>query len=193
MKGGHVYREGGKRAFDSAVAALALVALSPIIAVVAICIVIDDGGPVLFRQRRIGRGGAEFELLKFRSMPVGTKAVPSNLARDLKVTRVGKPIRRFSLDELPQLLNILRGDMSLVGPRPPLPEQRELIERRRAGSSLDLRPGLTGLAQIKGYEGMPVVEKAGWDEAYAKRITLRRDLSIIARTFRYLGEPPPAY
>jgi O-antigen biosynthesis protein WbqP len=182
-----------KRAFDVAAAAAALVALSPLMAVVALAIRLEDGGPVLFRQMRVGRGGRLFRIYKFRSMPVATAHVPSARAGGLRATRVGRLIRRTNVDELPQLVNVLRGDMSLVGPRPALPAQEDLCSRRRELGVEICRPGLTGLAQVNSYDGMPDDEKARWDGAYAGRISFLHDLRIIARTVAYLTRRPPVY
>jgi O-antigen biosynthesis protein WbqP len=160
---------------------------------IAVAISVEDGGPVLFRQKRVGRGGELFEVLKFRSMPVATRDLPSAQAGRVKVTRVGKIIRRTNLDELPQLINILRGQMSVVGPRPPLPSQRELCRIRETNGAIDCKPGLTGLAQINAYDGMPEKEKAKWDGTYAATLSFVSDMTIILRTFRYLSKRPPVY
>jgi O-antigen biosynthesis protein WbqP len=126
-------------------------------------------------------------------MAVGTGDIPSARAGVLRITRVGRVIRRTNIDELPQLVNILRGDMSLVGPRPALPSQAELLALRGANGAAACRPGLTGLAQIRSYDGMPEPEKARWDGQYAATISLRRDLAIVLGTFRYLARRPPVY
>ncbi len=187
------YGAGGKRAFDIASSGLALLVLSPVLLATAVAIRIEDGGPALFRQARLGRAGGHFTVFKFRSMAVGSANVPSAAGTALPITRVGRFIRRTNIDELPQLLNILRGDMSVVGPRPPIPSQEALITDRRRTGALALRPGLTGLAQIKSYDGMPEAEKAEWDGRYAARVTLAGDLRIILRTFGYLLHRPPVY
>jgi O-antigen biosynthesis protein WbqP len=182
-----------KRAFDVVASAAALLVLSPVMLGVALAIRLEDGGPALFRQTRVGKDGQPFRIFKFRSMPVATPDVPSAGARTLTVTRVGRFIRRTNLDELPQLLNILRGDMSVVGPRPALPAQRALVDLRTELGALACRPGLTGLAQIRSYDGMPEEEKAQLDAAYARSASLSTDLGIIARTFGYLARRPPVY
>lgn len=187
------YRAAGKRAFDLAASAAAILVLSPVLLVTAVCIRLEDGGPALFRQARVGRNGEPFTVLKFRSMRVGSANVPSAQGAALPVTRIGRFIRRTNIDELPQLFNILLGDMSVVGPRPPIPAQQALVAARRANGALALRPGLTGLAQIKSYDGMPESEKAEWDGRYASRVTLLGDLGIILRTFGYLLHRPPVY
>jgi len=188
-----VYRKFGKRIADVALSGIALVTLLPLLAVIALIIKCEDGGRVIFRQSRIGRGMAPFMLLKFRSMKENVGDLPSDKARPLPITRIGKVIRRTSLDEIPQLWSILRGDMSVVGPRPALPSQVELIELRRANGAFGVRPGLTGLAQVNSYDNMPASHKAQYDGQYAARITLWGDIKIILRTFVYLTKPPPTY
>jgi len=188
-----VYASGLKRVMDVVLSGAALVALSPVMALIALLIKLEDGGRVIFRQSRIGRGMAPFMLLKFRSMRENVGDLPSDKARTLPITRIGKVIRRTNLDELPQLVNILRGDMSVVGPRPALPSQVELIELRTANGAFGVRPGLTGLAQVNSYDHMPASHKAQYDGQYAARITLWGDIKIILRTFVYLTKPPPTY
>lgn len=185
------YERYGKRAFDLVVSLGACLVLSPVMAIVAAAIRLDDGGPALFRQARVGRNGVTFVIFKFRSMPIGTAHLASADARALRITRFGRFLRRTNLDELPQFLNILRGDMSLVGPRPPLLSQYDLITLRRESGAIACVPGLTGLAQIHGYDGMPVSEKAAHDAQYACSVSFRTDLAIIGKTFLYLRQPPP--
>ena len=187
------YQRWGKRLLDMTLAAPAAVIASPVAIAIAVAIRIEDGPPVLFRQERVGRDGKAFKLLKFRSMPVNTPPVPSAEATALRTTRVGSLIRRLSLDELPQLMNVLRGEMSLVGPRPPLAAQFALVELRRNNNSLSLKPGLTGLAQVKSYDGMPEAEKASWDGMYAIRVSLTLDVRLLAETVTYLLKRPPQY
>lgn len=188
-----MYARFGKRLFDILVSSIALAVLLPLMLLVSIAIRLEDGGPALFRQKRVGQNGRLFVLLKFRSMPVNTSDTPSAKAGMLKVTRVGAFIRRTNIDELPQLINILRGDMSIVGPRPALPTQKELCELREKLGALHCKPGLTGLAQVHSYTGMPETEKATWDAKYSEQITFVGDLVIIFRTFGYLLKPPPVY
>lgn len=188
-----LYSHGGKRALDICLSSLAILVLAPLLALTAVLILMEDGRPVVFRQPRVGRYCKKFVILKFRSMPVRAPNVPSDQARNIKVTRVGAVIRRTNIDELPQLLNILRGDMSIVGPRPALPAQEELIAARSAAGALECRPGLTGLAQVSSFDGMSVQAKATLDARYAERITLFGDLVLIGRTVGYLFRPPPVY
>lgn len=190
-----MYERHFKRVLDVAFAVVALLILSPVFVLVALAIVIEAGGkgPALFRQVRSGRHALPFTIFKFRSMPVDTADIPSAEARSLRVTRVGAVIRRTNLDEIPQLYNILRGDMSLVGPRPALPSQVNLLAMRAARGVTAARPGLTGLAQVNGYDGMPDTEKVGWEEKYVRNITFVGDLLIVIRTFGYVLRPPPVY
>ena len=188
-----MYRKFFKRILDIGMSALGLILLSPVILVVAVLIYLEDGSPVIFRQQRVGKGGSTFEVLKFRSMPVDTGDVESAKAHGLKVTHVGRMIRRTNIDEIPQLINVLKGDMSLVGPRPPLPSQEALCRMREANGALSCAPGLTGLAQVNGYDGMPDSEKAGYDGSYAAGISFVSDARIILRTFGYLKRRPPVY
>lgn len=188
-----IYQAFLKRVLDIGLSAVALLLLSPVMALVGIAVRLEDGGPALFRQERVGRGGMRFRIYKFRSMAVNVGDLPSASAAALKVTHVGRFIRRTNLDELPQLVNILVGDMSVVGPRPALPSQEALTDLRRANGAMACRPGLTGLAQVSSYDGMPEDEKAAYDGTYASGITFAGDLWIILRTFAYLAHRPPTY
>ncbi|WP_256821240.1 sugar transferase [Dietzia sp. Die43] len=187
------YEESGKRIFDVVAASIAVAVLSPVLAAVGAAIKLEDRGPALFVQERTGRDGASFAIYKFRSMQVGTASVPSGEIIAPSVTKVGKVIRRTNLDELPQLFNIVKGDMSVVGPRPPLPSQTDIIRARYLSGALRLSPGLTGWAQVNSFDGMDALEKARYDEEYANSISFRLDLGIILRTFVYLLKPPPKY
>lgn len=183
----------GKRLLDICLATCALVLLSPLLILTALSIKVFDSGPVIFKQRRIGRGGATFVFYKFRSMPVNTGDLPSDRLGSVKLGPIGKFIRRTNIDELPQLVNILKGDMSIVGPRPPIPGQIELIEARRKNGALNCRPGLTGLAQINSFDGMTAVEKAAFDGKYVSSLSLVGDMKIMVGTAAYLLKPPPVY
>lgn len=188
-----MYERFGKRVLDALVAAALLLVLSPLMAFVACAVRLEDRGPALFCQTRSGRDLRPFTLLKFRSMPVSTPEIPSAAARAVRVTRIGRYIRRSNVDELPQLLNILKGDMSIVGPRPALMSQEALIAMRRVARVTRLRPGLTGLAQVNAYDDMPEHEKAAWDARYSAAVSFRTDLAIVGRTFAYVLRAPPAY
>jgi len=173
-----------KRALDLAVALPAAILLAPVMAAVAFAIRRDSPGPALFRQQRIGYAGRPFTLLKFRTMVVGAEGMGAGLAvrdGDSRITRVGTTLRRLSLDELPQLWNIVRGDMSLVGPRPTVAAQVERYDARQRRRLL-ARPGLTGLAQVSGRNAIPWSERIEIDITYVERWSLRRDLAILART-----------
>jgi lipopolysaccharide/colanic/teichoic acid biosynthesis glycosyltransferase len=172
------------RALDIVVAAIALVILSPVLLAAAIAIKLGSRGPVIYRQRRVGKGGREFELLKLRTMvrgsdPVGVGKV---VARDdPRVTAAGRFLRRTSLDEIPNLINVLRGEMAIVGPRPTIPAQVEdytPLQHRRH----EVRPGLTGWAQVQGRAGIPWEERIELDVEYVDRRSPALDLLILART-----------
>lgn len=188
-----MYRHFIKRLIDIVVAGILIIALSPLFLIIALLIRLEDGGPALFRQPRVGRRGQLFTVYKFRSMPVNTKQVASAEAQTLTITRIGAVLRRTNLDELPQLFNIFRGDMSLVGPRPALASQSDLCQLREQYGVHQLAPGLTGLAQIRSYDGMPETEKARWDAMYAKSVSFFNDLRIIFATLFYVLKPPPVY
>ena len=184
------------RALDAAAAGLGLAVASPFLAVAALAIKLDDGGPVLYRQRRVGLDGEEFELVKLRTMDVGAERKGAGFAvneGDPRITRAGRMLRRLSLDELPQLWNVVRGDMSLVGPRPTLAYQVERYtprQRRR----LEVRPGITGWAQIHGRARLPWDDRIELDVWYVEHRSPWLDLKIIARTPRALfaGSCPQA-
>jgi O-antigen biosynthesis protein WbqP len=182
-----------KRGLDAAVALFALIILLPLFLVIAVCIKAVDHGPVLFVSKRVGMLGRPFSFYKFRSMPVNTPIVASDKLGKLPCNRLGTFLRRSNLDELPQLWNILKGDMSLIGPRPSLVTQVELIDRRRSMGALKCRPGLTGLAQVNSYDGMSVEAKSELDAVYAKNIAAWKDLKIFFKTFQYLLKSPPVY
>ena len=172
------------RAFDVATSAAGLVVASPVLAAAALAIKLEDRGPVLYRQTRVGRDGEDFELLKLRTMVVGAEKLGAGFAvnqGDARITRVGRVLRKLSLDELPQLWNVLRGDMSLIGPRPTLRYQVEQYtdrQRRR----LEIKPGLTGWAQIHGRARLPWDERIELDVWYVDHRSPRLDLKILLRT-----------
>lgn len=188
-----MYQKYFKRILDVVLSLAALIVLSPIMICVAAAILLGDPGPIIFRQLRVGKDGKNFAFFKFRSMPVNTRNVPSAELSAITISGVGKFIRRTNLDELPQLFSILLGEMSIVGPRPCLPSQRDLIDVRLGNNALSCRPGLTGLAQVNSYNGMPLEKKASWDGIYASKITFWGDFSIILKTFSYVMRPPPVY
>jgi undecaprenyl phosphate N,N'-diacetylbacillosamine 1-phosphate transferase len=176
-----------KRLLDVGVSAGALVLLSPVLAGIAVAVYAASGTPVVYRAARLGRGGRTFEMLKFRTMRVDAPDLRNpdgstySAADDPRVTRVGRWLRRSSLDELPQLWNVLRGDMSLVGPRPELPDQAKYYSAddwRR----LEIRPGITGLAQISGRNDLPWIERRALDLEYRTSMNVKLDLRILWRT-----------
>jgi lipopolysaccharide/colanic/teichoic acid biosynthesis glycosyltransferase len=172
------------RAADVAIAGVGLVLTSPVLAAAALAIKLDDGGPVRFRQTRVGKDGKDFELLKLRSMSVGAEHVGAGFAvdrGDSRITRVGRFLRRTSIDELPQLWNVLRGDMSVIGPRPTLRYQVDRYSERQR-RRLDIRPGLTGWAQVNGRATLPWAERIELDVWYVAHRSPRVDLKILLRT-----------
>lgn len=182
-----------KRAIDVTGAIFALIILSPLLLIVSILIKTFDKGPLIFFQQRIGRNGKAFRFYKFRSMPVNTGDIPSDKIGEIKLTWIGRLIRRTSIDELPQLINILKGDMSIVGPRPAIRSQESLIQLRKSNRSIELRPGLTGLAQVNSFDGMKVEQKAEFDGKYFVEISFFADVKIVLKTFVYLFKEPPVY
>ena len=172
------------RALDVAGAALGLAAASPVLGLTALAIKLEDGGPVFYRQGRVGYRGRDFDLLKLRTMVVGAERIGEGYAvneGDPRITRVGRVLRRLSLDEIPQLWNVLRGDMSLIGPRPTLRYQVDQYtphQRRR----LEVKPGITGWAQIHGRARLPWHERIELDVWYVEHRSPWLDLKILART-----------
>ncbi len=174
------------RLIDFITAFLGLILLAPLLLLLAIIIKRDSSGPALFCQTRIGKNGHPFTCLKFRTMQANTENVPSHEVRASQVTKVGQSLRRFKLDEIPQLINVLRGEMGLVGPRPCLPSQTELINARKQSGALKVLPGITGLAQIEGIDMSEPQRLAKRDGEYAQTRTLGGDLAIIVKTFTHI-------
>jgi exopolysaccharide biosynthesis polyprenyl glycosylphosphotransferase len=202
LRGGRVLV---KSAVDRVGAALALLLLLPVLVAVALAVKTTSPGPVLFRQARVGRGGHTFTMLKFRSMTSGAEqlveslaahdqgnGVPFKIVRDPRVTRVGRFLRRYSLDELPQLINVVKGDMSLVGPRPPLPKEvkRYDVDMHRR---FVVKPGLTGLWQVSGRSNLSWDDTVRIDVHYVENWSLLLDLVIIWRTFGAVMRGDGAY
>ena len=173
-----------KRLADQLISALALIGFSPLLIVCAIAIKLDSEGPVIFKQKRVGINGEFFEIYKFRTMHTGTPNLPTDQMLKLPspITKVGQFLRRTSLDELPQLFNIIRGQMSLVGPRPALYNQVELTQKRQDSGVLSFYPGITGWAQVNGRDELPDDEKVKADKWYCDNWTLGLDIKIIAMT-----------
>jgi lipopolysaccharide/colanic/teichoic acid biosynthesis glycosyltransferase len=177
------------RALDLLVASLGLVLAAPLLALAAILIKLESRGPVFYRQRRVGLGGAPFELWKLRTMVPGAESMGAGIyvvEGDSRITRTGRLLRRFSLDELPNLVNVVRGEMAIVGPRPTVQEQVDRYtdrQRRR----LEVKPGITGWAQVNGRTSLPWPERIELDVWYVEHRSLRLDLRILARTVRLLA------
>ncbi|HEY3265361.1 MAG TPA: sugar transferase [Armatimonadota bacterium] len=174
-----------KRALDLVLAAVGLLILCPLCAAIALAIWRDDPGPVIFRQRRIGLHGREFMMLKFRSMVMNAPNVSTEAMKAMGTsfyTRIGAFLRRSSLDEIPQLWNVLRGDMSLVGPRPALYTQGDLIAMRKRSGVHDVRPGITGLAQVEGRDDLGLEAKVENDRRYVANRSIWLDIWVIWRT-----------
>jgi lipopolysaccharide/colanic/teichoic acid biosynthesis glycosyltransferase len=173
-----------KRALDILIAGAGLFVASPALALAALAIKLDDGGPVFYRQRRVGWRGRDLDLLKLRTMVVGAESQGAGWAvneGDPRITRVGRVLRRLSLDEVPQLWNVLRGEMSLVGPRPTLAYQVERYTRRQR-RRLEVKPGITGWAQVRGRAALPWTERIELDVWYVEHQSFWLDLRILART-----------
>ncbi len=181
-----MYQRFGKRLFDLVASAAALLVLSPLLLGIALWVKLDSRGPVFFRQKRVGRDKNHFEILKYRSMYVDTPAdMPTHLLlnADAMITRSGRFLRRSSLDELPQLINIFLGQMSFVGPRPALWNQYDLIAERDKYSANALVPGLTGWAQVNGRDELPIPVKAKYDGEYVAMLGFWTDIRILFATF----------
>ena len=174
-----------KRFLDIVLSAAGLLVLSPILLVIAVAIKLDSKGPVLFKQKRVAKGKEHFQILKFRTMYADVpKDVPTHLLADpeSKITKIGRFLRKSSLDELPQIWNILVGEMSIIGPRPALWNQFDLIAERDKYGANDVRPGLTGLAQVMGRDELPIEVKAKYDGEYAQNVTFVNDVKIFFKT-----------
>ena len=181
------YNRVVKRIIDFVLAALILILLSPILLILVLAIKLDSPGPVLFSQKRIGAGKTTFPIYKFRTMRIDTPHdVPTHMLKDPNqyITRVGRFLRLTSLDELPQLWNILVGQMSFVGPRPALWNQDDLIAARDKYRANDVRPGLTGWAQANGRDELPIPVKAELDGYYAQNLSFALDVKILFKTAR---------
>ena len=178
-----------KRLFDIAAASVLLVLLFPLLLVVTLVATYDTQGSPFFIQTRMGRGGKTFRMIKFRTM---SKSAPENVATyALKnansfISPIGHVLRKFSLDELPQLWNVLKGEMSFIGPRPVVLSEEELLAMRSLHGADEVRPGITGFAQVRGRDNLPITQKAFLDGYYARHATLLMDIKIVWRTIRYV-------
>lgn len=173
-----------KRVLDFLISLFALIILSPLFLIVSVGVLISDGSPVFFRQKRVGKNNELFEIYKFRTMKRGTENVASNDLSDaeVKITRFGKILRATSIDELPQLLNILNGSMSLIGPRPLIPEETRIRELREEYNVYSVRPGITGWAQVNGRDNVSAEKKALLDKEYVEKQSLMLDIKIFFMT-----------
>ncbi|MGS7463305.1 sugar transferase [Bacillus paranthracis] len=180
-----LYMRYMKRMLDFIVSLVGIIVLAPVFLLLILCIKIDSRGPVLFKQCRIGQGKSEFYILKFRTMKIDTpKDTPTHLLENPNqyITKVGRFLRKTSLDELPQIVNILKGEMSIVGPRPALWNQYDLIKERDIYNANDIRPGLTGWAQVNGRDELPINTKAKLDGEYVQKINFIFDIRICFKT-----------
>ncbi len=179
-------RDPWRRIFDVLVSGAALLVTSPIMLVAVLAIRLETHGPAIYRQRRVGLDGEEFDVLKLRTMVTGAETMGAGLAvnvGDSRITRVGALLRRTSLDELPNLVNVLRGEMSIIGPRPTIPVQVAQYTDRQRGR-LSVRPGITGWAQVNGRTSLPWPERIELDLWYVEHRTTRLDAEILLRTIR---------
>jgi lipopolysaccharide/colanic/teichoic acid biosynthesis glycosyltransferase len=177
------------RALDLVIAGLILLVASPLLALAVVAIRLESRGPVFYRQQRVGRDGESFELWKLRTMVPGAESMGAGIyivEGDTRITRVGRLLRRFSLDELPNLINVMRGEMAIVGPRPTVQEQVDrYTERQRR--RLEVKPGITGWAQINGRASLPWPDRIELDVWYVEHRSLRLDLRILTKTARMLA------
>ena len=180
-----MYKDRVKRGIDFLLSLAGIIILSPIFLILCLTIKVDSKGPIIFKQKRVGKDKSHFNIYKFRTMKVDTpKEMPTHLLEnpDFFITKVGKFLRKTSLDELPQLFNILKGDMAVIGPRPALWNQYDLIEERDKYGANDIRPGLTGLAQISGRDELEIQEKAKLDGYYTEHISFGMDVKCFFGT-----------
>lgn len=184
-------RRPAQRAVDIVVSAIGLVALSPVLVLLYILIPRQSPGPAVFSQKRVGWREREFSCLKFRTMYVDAPVRPTHEVAGSHITPVGRVLRRTKLDELPQLLNVLRGEMSLVGPRPCLPSQDLLISERRRLGVFEARPGITGLAQVRGIDMSDPVKLAAVDQQYVAQAGYRTDFGVLVETGRLIFRSRP--
>ncbi len=182
---GEIMYKACKSVIDRVLAGIAILVLAPLLAFLAVWVKVSSPGPVFFRQKRVGMGKTHFEILKFRTMRIDTPAdVPTHLLEDPEqyITSAGKFLRKTSLDELPQLFNILKGEMAIVGPRPALWNQYDLIAERDKYGANDILPGLTGWAKINGRDEMEIPKKAKYDGYYARHMSPILDIVCIVGT-----------
>ena len=176
-----MYEKFFKRVIDITISIIALLLLWPVFLIIAILIKIDDNGPVFYKQVRPGKNGKNFKIIKFRTMDAGNAKNKKNIKYNQKVTKIGKILRNTSLDELPQFVNVLKGDMSFIGPRPWIVEYFERFNEEQK-RRLNVKPGITGLAQAKGRNGLTIFQKIQYDLEYVDNISFIMDLKIIIKT-----------
>lgn len=184
-KGYHMYKNFLKRIIDFILSLIGLIVLSPVFIVLCIWIKLDSKGPIFFKQKRVGKNKEYFNILKFRTMYIDTpKDMPTHMLSDPEqyITKAGKFLRKTSLDELPQIINILKGEMAVIGPRPALWNQEDLIEERDKYQANDIRPGLTGWAQINGRDELEIDVKASLDGYYVEHISFLFDIKCFFGT-----------
>jgi O-antigen biosynthesis protein WbqP len=182
-----MYKAFIKRYLDIVLSLFGIIVLSPVFLIIAVAIVIDDPGPVLFKQKRIGINKMLFKIWKFRSMKMSTpQDTPTHMLKNPEqyITRVGKFLRKTSLDELPQIFNIFIGQMSIIGPRPALWNQYDLVAERDKYSANDVRPGLTGWAQVNGRDALEIADKAFYDGEYVSRMSFGFDCKCFFSTIK---------
>lgn len=187
------YYKFGKRIVDIFASLCLIIGTSPFLIVSMLLILIFDRHNPIFKQQRIGQGRREFTLYKLRSMRVSAPNVPSDKASGAWITPIGSILRRTSMDELPQLWCVVKGDMSMIGYRPGLPTQTELDGLRQERDVYLMKPGMSGLAQVHGYDGMPNDEKADYDAKYVRELSPGMDIKILFQTFAYFFRKPPVY
>ena len=175
-----------KPILGTAISLVGFIVLSPLMLILVIVISLESPGGAFFTQERIGKNKKHFTIYKFRTMRKDAPSdTPTHMLDDSKsyITKIGKLVRKFSFDELPQLINVIKGDMAIVGPRPALWNQTDLIDEREKYGANDIRPGITGLAQIRGRDELPLEKKARYDGEYAKNISILFDLWVVFETF----------
>lgn len=173
-----------KRFFDFTVSLLLIIALMPVFLIIALIVLIDSGSPVIFKQYRVGKDNKLFYIYKFRTMKVNTRNASTDdlVEADSVITKSGRILRKTSLDELPQLFNVLTGKMSFVGPRPLIPEEKEIRQIRKEYNVYSVRPGITGLAQVNGRDMLGAKEKALFDKEYVEKQSILLDIKIMFKT-----------
>lgn len=180
-----MYQQYFKRGIDFVLSLIGIIILSPVLIVLCVAIKLDSKGPIIFKQKRVGKNKTHFNIYKFRTMKIDTpKEMPTHLLEDpdIFITKVGKFLRKTSLDELPQLFNIIKGEMAIIGPRPALWNQYDLIDERDKYQANAIRPGLTGLAQISGRDELPIDIKAQLDGYYTDNLTVLMDIKCFFGT-----------